>query len=277
MLLEEWMHAHDGVAHSSQIYAAGFSKYAVAALVRSGRMLRVRRSWLVLRSCDPARKAAAQVGGRLTCVSAAAVLGLWAPAHGTVHVAVSPTAARFPTVGLRVHWSDGPAPSGRRDTVDPLINVLFHVARCQPRADALAIWESALNQKLISIDVLSRVSWHSDAASALATLASALSDSGLETHFLELMRDIGVHVRQQVKIDGHPVDVLIGDRLIVQLDGFAFHSSAADRRRDIAADVRLRLLGYTVLRFDYQQVLFQPEMVRDAVRMAIAQGLHLVA
>lgn len=277
MLLEEWMRVHDGVAHSSQIYAAGFSKNAVSASVRSGRMLRVRRSWLVLRGCDPARIAAAKVGGRLTCVSAAQSLELWVPAHDEVHVAVSPTSARFDATGIRVHWSDGPAPHGYRAAIDPLVNVLFHVARCQSRADSLAVWESALNKKLISADALMLVSWRSDAASALAALASDLSDSGLETHFLELMREIGIEVRQQVWIDGHPVDAVIGDRLIVQLDGFAFHSGAAVRRRDIAADVRLRLLGYTVLRFDYQQVLFQSAMVQEAVRMAVAQGLHLAA
>lgn len=277
MFLEEWMQSRDGVAHSSQIYAAGFSKKAVATLVQSGRMLRVRRSWLVLRGCDPARLAAARVGGRLTCVSAAQALDLWTPSHDEVHVAVSPTSARFDPTGIRVHWSRGPAPHGSRAAIDPLVNILFHVARCQSRADALAVWESALNKELIRTDELARVSWHSDAASALASLASALSDSGLETHFLELMREIGIGVRQQVWIDGHPVDAVIGDRLIVQLDGFAFHSSAAARRRDIAADVRLRLLGYTVLRFDYQQVLFQPSLVREAVRMAVAQGLHLAA
>ncbi|WP_439278495.1 endonuclease domain-containing protein [Microbacterium sp. A93] len=168
-------------------------------------------------------------------------------------------------------------PYEHRAAIDPLINVLFHVARCQPRADALAIWESALNKKLINIDILKAVAWHSDAANSLAALASALSDSGLETHFVELMRAVGVNVRQQVWIDGHPVDALIGDRLIVQLDGFAFHSNAGDRRRDIAADVRLRLLGFTVLRFDYQQVLFQPKWVQESIRIAMAQGLHLAA
>lgn len=277
MSLEEWMLSNDGVAHSSQIYAAGFSKRAVSAVVRSGRMLRVRRSWLVLRDCDPARLAAARVGGRLTCVSAAKALELWVPKHDEVHVAVAPTAARFDTSGLRIHWSNGPAPLGLRATTDPLVNVLFHVARCQDRADALAIWESALNKRLISSEVLRRVSWHSEKATTLAALASHLSDSGLETHFIELMRAIGVDARQQVWIDGHPVDTLIGERLVVQLDGFAFHSGAEARRRDIAADVRLRLLGYTVLRFDYQQVLFQPDLVQDSVRTAMAQGLHTAA
>jgi very-short-patch-repair endonuclease len=275
MFLEEWMRRHDGVAHSSQIYAAGFSKRTVAVAVQSGRMLRVRRSWLVLRDCHPDRAAAARVGGRLTCVSAAQALELWVPAHEHVHVAVSPTSARFDAHGLRVHWSNGPAPFAPRAAVDPLINVLFHVARCQPQPDALAIWESALNKGLIGSEALRRVSWRSERAAALAALASHLSDSGLETHFVDLMRAIGVTPRQQVWIDGHPVDTLIGDRLVVQLDGFAYHSDAAARRRDIAADVRLRLLGYTVLRFDYQQVLFNPDFVRDSVLTAIAQGLHL--
>ncbi|HKT56027.1 MAG TPA: DUF559 domain-containing protein, partial [Microbacterium sp.] len=80
-------------------------------------------------------------------------------------------------------------------------------------------------------------------------------------------------IRQQVRIDGRPVDALIGDALIAQLDGFAFHQ-AADRRRDIRADARLVLRGYTVLRFDYQQVFFDPGYVVETIQLAIAQQLH---
>lgn len=277
MLLEEWLRAHDGAAHSSDIYAAGFSKHAIAAGVRSGRMLRFRRSWIALRECDSAILAAIGIGGRLTCVSAARKLGLWVPAHAGVHVAVSPGAARIKTEGLRVHWSTGPAPTAARAVVDPLINVLHHVARCQELAAALAIWESALNKKFVDAAVLERIEWHSERANHIAALCTKLSDSGLETHFVDLMRAIGVAVQQQVWIDGHPIDALIGDRLVVQLDGFAHHSSPADRRRDIEADARLRLRGYTVVRFDYYQVLFQPDLVQNVIRAAIAQGLHRAA
>jgi very-short-patch-repair endonuclease len=56
--------------------------------------------------------------------------------------------------------------------------------------------------------------------------------------------------------------------------GFAHHSSAADRRRDLEADARLALRGYTVLRFDYFQVFFQWDYVVETVLMAVAQGLH---
>ncbi|MEV4774481.1 endonuclease domain-containing protein [Microbacterium sp. LWH12-1.2] len=277
MLLEEWLRAHDGAAHSSDIYAAGFSKHAIAAGVRSGRMLRFRRSWIALRECDSAILAAIGIGGRLTCVSAARKLGLWVPTHAGVHVAVSPGAARIKTEGLRVHWSTGPAPAAARAVVDPLINVLHHVARCQELAAALAIWESALNKKLVDAAVLERIEWHSERADHIVALCTNLSDSGLETHFVDLMRAIGVAVQQQVWIDGHPIDALIGDRLVVQLDGFAHHSSPADRRRDIEADARLRLRGYTVVRFDYYQVLFQPDLVQNVIRAAIAQGLHRAA
>lgn len=81
-------------------------------------------------------------------------------------------------------------------------------------------------------------------------------------------------VRQQVWIDGHPVDGLVGTSLVVQIDGFAHHGTAADRRRDIAADARLTVRGYVVLRFDYRQILFDWDRVVDTVVTAMSQGAH---
>lgn len=278
MTLATWLRARGGAAHTSELYAAGFGKKAIAEAVRSGRMLRRHRSWIALPDADPAILAAISAGGRLTCVSAARHMGLWVPpSDGAVHVAVSPTAARFDASGLRVHWTRGPVPTSPRALVDPLVTVLRHVAHCQERVDALAIWESAIRKGLADPAELALVRWRSTPATELASVASGLSDSGLETHFVHLMRGHGVRVRQQVVIDGRRVDGLIGECLIVQLDGFAHHSSAVDRRRDIEADARLRLRGYTVLRFDYVQILFHPGEVADVVLMAMAQGLHRAA
>jgi very-short-patch-repair endonuclease len=78
-----------------------------------------------------------------------------------------------------------------------------------------------------------------------------------------------------VTIAGHRVDGLIGERLVLQIDGYGFHSSAEQRAKDIAHDRTLRLMGYTVLRYGYEQVLFAWEVAEHEVRMAIAQGLHL--
>lgn len=159
------------------------------------------------------------------------------------------------------------------ELIDPLPNLLFHVAACLPPADALCVWESALRKGHAHAGMLEQIVWRG-AARELASVASDLSDSGLETRFVDLMRGLGVTVRQQVWIDGHPVDGLIGDRLVVQIDGFAHHQ-AADRRRDLRADARLALLGYTVLRFDYVQILLHPDEVVATISLALAQHRHL--
>lgn len=271
--LVRWVDGCGGAAHSRSIAAAGFTVHVVRTAIALGVLERVRRSWLVLPSCDPARRAAATVGGRLTCLSAASALGLWTPRHDEVHVAVAPTASRVRTPGVRLHWGNGPAPTSPIQTEEPLVNVLFHVARCVPLADAAAVWESALRSGRTDRRVLERVQWGSERARRLASVASLLSDSGIETHFIYLMQSIGVTVAQQVWIDGHPLDGLIGERLAIQLDGFAHHQ-ASDRRRDLRADARLALRGFTVLRFDYHQILFDPEYVTETIMDAVAQGLH---
>lgn len=128
--------------------------------------------------------------------------------------------------------------------------------------------------EMLDLDVLERVEWHSSSASRIAALVGGRSDSGPETAFLALMRGIGVEMRQQVWVDGHPLDAMIGERLGIQIDGFAHHSSARDRRRDIRADARLVLRGYTILRFDVHQVMYDARYVEQTVLTAIAQGLH---
>ena len=272
--LLDWLSARDNVAHTAQARAAGFSKYDMAVAASAGLIRRVRRSWIAAPSADHRAVAAVAVGGRLTCLSVASRHGLWVPAHDEVHVALPRNTARFDSEGLRAHWRRTPMPTAQHAVAEPLINALLHVAECVPRVDALAVWESALRKTPLTSDMLGRVQWRSSRARELAAAASVLSDSGLETHVIHGIRRMGVACRQQVVLDGRPVDVLIGERLVVQLDGFAHHGEAAQRRRDIRGDAQLVLRGYTVLRFDYQQVLFDWPYVEATIAAAIAQGLH---
>jgi very-short-patch-repair endonuclease len=155
-----------------------------------------------------------------------------------------------------------------------VLNVLFHTARCLEPAQAAAIWESALRTGTVQLEQLRRTQWGATSARTVLARVGSDSDSGVETTFLRIAHSCGVAVRQQVLIDGHPVDALIGDRLVVQLDGFEFHREAKDRRRDLRQDARLALLGYTVIRFDYQQIMFDMHYVQETLMNAIAQGLH---
>jgi hypothetical protein len=54
-------------------------------------------------------------------------------------------------------------------------------------------------------------------------------------------------------------------KLAVELDGARFHTSPADRRRDLARDAALAAAGWVVLRFTYADVLRDPDGVRARV------------
>ena len=83
-----------------------------------------------------------------------------------------------------------------------------------------------------------------------------------------------MQVRQQAVLAGKPVDALVGEWLVLQIDGWSHHSSSAQRTKDIAHDAELRLRGYTVLRFSYAQVVHDWPGVERTIRRALAAGLH---
>ncbi|MCK8475579.1 endonuclease domain-containing protein [Microbacterium aurugineum] len=69
------------------------------------------------------------------------------------------------------------------------------------------------------------------------------------------------------------MDLLIGDRLVIQIDG-ATHTGE-QRDKDIAHDAQLVLRGYRVLRFSYEQVMHRWPEVQSVIMEAVAQGAHL--
>ena len=65
----------------------------------------------------------------------------------------------------------------------------------------------------------------------------------------------------------HEVDCYWRDsNLIVQLDGFAFHRTRADRERDSASDADLELAGFRVLRLTWNDVTVRAAQSIERVR-----------
>lgn len=91
---------------------------------------------------------------------------------------------------------------------------------------------------------------------------------------MDRLRWLKLRIVQQTWIAGHWVDLLIGDRLVLQIDG-AHHDDPKQRQKDIAYDARLRLLGYTVIRVSYQQVMNDWPSVQHLIMQAVAQRLHV--
>ena len=172
-----------------------------------------------------------------------------------------------------VHWVDTPRPrfaTGSR-LLEPPVAVLRDVIGCLTGEELLATVESALNRGYVSAAEWSALlAGMSRAERVFLEQASGLSGSGVETLFVTRIRRLGLRVRQQVQIGPDRVDVVIGDRLVVELDGANFHDPHTDRMRD----ARLVIAGRHVLRFDYWQVLYDWRTVEKVVLASIIRGDH---
>ncbi|MCR2792885.1 DUF559 domain-containing protein [Microbacterium sp. zg.Y625] len=262
-----------GVARRATLRAAGFSAHHIAQAVRRGELVAVQRLWVAVPDADPYLVAAARDRVALTCVTQARRLGLWVLGETEAHVAAKPHAGEIRAVGARVHWAQPILPRHPDALIDPVENVLATVAACQPFEPALAVWESALRRGLVERGVLERLPL-TMTARRLLEAANPFADSGLESFVPPRLRWLRVPIVPQAWIAGHRVDFLIGDRLVLQIDGA--HHVGAQRRSDIAHDAELMLLGYHVIRVDYLQVVENWPWVQDLVQRAVAQGLHRV-
>lgn len=267
--------AAGGVARVSALRAQGFSRRTVDGAVSASVLARPRNGWVADPEADPLLVAAARAGVVLTCQTQARRLGLWVLRDDIVHVAAPPHRHIGEVrAGTRVHWARPLVPRHPDALVDPVENVLVLVASCLPYEEAIVIWESALRQDLVAREALQKMPLPLVARTLLAD-CSPYSDSGLETLIPVRLRFLRVPIRQQVWLAGHAADFLIGDRLVLQIDGG--HHVGIQRRSDIAHDARLTLLGYHVIRVDYAQVVGRWPEVHDIIVRAVAQGLHRAA
>ncbi|CAN5547821.1 hypothetical protein BH10ACT6_BH10ACT6_14760 [soil metagenome] len=280
--LRALVNAYGGAVATHELHAAGFSKHQIGLEVRGGRLVRVRQGWYVSPGIHPDLVRAVRVGGRLTCGPALDLHGVWVATDGRLHVAVdrndcqlrAPSSARRrlrETDATVVHWRDGPVTS--RLIVDP-VAALEDLCRCASPEMVAASADSVLHRDPSQRGQISEMANRVPGAFRRALLsADGVCESGTETLFWIRMR--GHHPRRQVWIPGvGRVDFLIGERLVVEIDGEQYHSDSrafeADRRRDAL----LSAMGYRVLRFSFRQVMKRWPEVEAAVRAAIARGDH---
>ncbi len=252
----------------------GFTEHAMRRATISGLIFSVCRGWVALRGADPMLVSAAKRGVVLSCITLVARRGLWVTSHEQAHVAAPPNSGHAGTVRGVVHWN---APAFPRDPdvlEDSIENALILVARCQPFEDALATWESALRKRAVDAEVLARAPL-GPAARVLLEAARPFADAGTETILRTRLRWLDLPIAPQVWILGHAVDFLIGERLIVQIDGG--HHVDAQRSSDIAHDAELMLRGYHVIRISYAQLMSDWPEVQRRILAAVAQRLHLAA
>jgi very-short-patch-repair endonuclease len=270
----EALSARDGIARIDTLRRAGVTEYALRLAVRSGQVFSVRRGWVALCHADAMLVAAARRGVVLSCVTLAVRKGLWVLDASEPHVAAPPNSGHVTTSRGVIHWSTPTFPRDPDSCEDTLENALILMARCQPYESALASWESALRKSLIDPGMLERAPLPPAARRLLAD-ARPFADAGTESIFRTRLSWLNFPITPQVWILGHRVDFLIGDRLVIQIDGG--HHVGAQRTSDIAHDAVLKLNGYHVIRISYDQLMNQWPAVQATILAAIGQRLHVAA
>jgi hypothetical protein len=113
-----------------------------------------------------------------------------------------------------------------------------------------------------------------EAALARRGFAGAPPASVLEAKLLRLFAAHGVPVLgTQVVVEGgsYRLDTRVGVRVIVETDGYAFHSTPEQKERDEARRNALKLQGWTVLVYGYRAVMRQGARVCAEVLRALEQ------
>lgn len=267
-----YVRSQGGVVRTRNLIRAGYSRHGIDRALAKGSLIRVRKGWVAVPGADPYLVAAARAGVVVSCITEARRLGLWVLHEDRPHVAAPAHSGCASPRGSTVHWAKPVVPRHPDALTDPVENVLVLVALCQPFEPALAIWESALHQQLVDSHSLRRMPLPT-AARAVLESASPFSDSGLESFIVPRLWWMKVPIVPQVWISGHRVDFLIGERLVLQVDGG--HHVGEQRESDVEHDAQLILLGYHVIRVGYRQIVDRWQTVQDLIMRAVAQGLHL--
>ncbi|MDQ3571745.1 MAG: DUF559 domain-containing protein [Actinomycetota bacterium] len=89
---------------------------------------------------------------------------------------------------------------------------------------------------------------------------------------LELIRRSSLpHPRTEAKVGPYRADILFAsEKVVVEMDGAAFHSTGGKREADTARDAEMVARGYVVLRITWHQLTKRPGEVIDRIARALA-------
>ena len=259
-----------GAARWKELDALGFKRDALAVAVREAKVVRVHRGCYALPDAAPANILATVFRAKPTCLSWCERVGLplERPA-ATVHLGVPQSRAigrprERPVAGVTLH-RHGAYPDDL-----PLAH-LDVAALCSTPIAQLALIDAALARGLVVMSDL-RDLQHGDQRRRdwLRKNADARSGSLAETYARVALTEVGLDVAPQARLGAIGcVDLLVEGVVVVETDGYAYHSDRNQFERDRLRDRDLTLAGFIPLRFTYHDVVSRTsEMVVDVVAVA---------
>ena len=184
--------------------------------------------------------------------------------------------------GVTVRWRDIPPHDVWGDVLRPGPTVV-DCARSLPFDEALAIADSALRQGAVSRTELLRLAEQVTTTGRARSLrvareATPLAANPFESVLRAIALDVpGLDLRPQVVIrdrgwTGRPDLVDEGRRLVVEAESFEFHGRRNALRRDCERYTALTLLGWTVVRFAWEHVMFDPGYVSGVLHQLASRA-----
>lgn len=262
-----------GLARGTHLQTLGFTRRALSRAVQRGEIERIRDGVFAAGTISAQVRAATAHGGALTCASVLQLLHVWVLSPAIVpHVWLGADRHAHPhdDCACVSHFSRGGRPPLGRVSIEV---ALAHFLRCAGDEAFFAAYESALHLRLLTNAARSRLRASIPASARwLMDLARTDADSGLESLLRLRLHLLGIRLDCQVRIQGvGRVDFVLGNRLILEVDGKENHDGATMRHRDLARDAAASALGYETLRFDYAQVVHDWPTVQAAVLAALTR------
>ncbi|MEZ0447866.1 DUF559 domain-containing protein [Cellulomonas sp. ICMP 17802] len=271
-----------GAARRSELVRRRGDVDALRRAVDDGAVARVGRGVYCIEGAPDALVAAAAHGALVACVSAVALAGVAVvvrPEHP--HLAAprdrgvvrSTVRDAFPCV---IHREL--VPGERRSpgaTVVPLATALARMLLCCPPDHAVVSIDSGVQRRLVTTAAIADSLGATAPVGARVVLARAdgRSRSPIETLARLALRAAGLPVEVAVVVPMvGEVDLVVAGRVVVELDGFAYHSGPVEFREDRRRDRELALQGYVVLRFTAQDVLHDVARLVAVVRAAVGMS-----
>ncbi|MCS5498735.1 endonuclease domain-containing protein [Cnuibacter physcomitrellae] len=140
----------------------------------------------------------------------------------------------------------------------------------------MATLDSVLNRRLMTPSELSdALAVLPEKHRALLARTDGSAQSGLETKVRLGLRSRRVRVRPQVWIPGlGRVDLLVGDRLIIEVDGYQTHGTPTGFKEDRRRDREAAAQGYLVLRFTHWDVCYDWARCLQSILDIVRRGEH---
>ena len=202
------------------------------------------------------------LGGLLTCHSALAYYSLPELPHpGTVHVAIPSSRGRVrPLAGVVVHREPARWPPGMSPPVAPPRLLVARMLRCAEETSAVVVADAALRRGLVSRAELAAMLRSNRSSGPLGRRRLARcrekARSPIESIARLELEDAGHSVEVGVDVPGvGEVDMLVDDRLLVETDGYQFHSSKGDWSNDRRREQGLIAQGRLWVRLTYDDVM----------------------